>query len=149
MAFSSISFKTVIALSPADIPVVVSTASTETVKALMGWRPIFGICMGHQILSLALGGKTFKLKFGHRGGNHPIKDKILNKIYMTSQNHGYAVDKESLPIGVRVSHLNLNDNTVEGIEAPQKKCFGVQFHPESHPGPRDARNLFSYFIDRL
>lgn len=123
--------------------------ATETVRELLGWKFVFGICMGHQILSLALGAKTFKLKFGHRGGNHPVKDLVLDKIYMTSQNHGYAVDEKTLPSGVQVSHLNLYDQTVEGVVSREKRCIGVQFHPESNPGPRDARNLFDYFIEQL
>lgn len=120
-----------------------------TVKALLGWKPIFGICMGNQILSLALGAKTYKLKFGHRGGNHPVRDLLLNEIYVTSQNHGYAIDAATLPSDVRVSHENLNDKTVEGIECVAKKCFSVQYHPESHPGPHEASKLFDYFIARL
>ena len=122
--------------------------AVETVQALLGWRFIFGICMGHQILALALGAKTYKLKFGHRGSNHPIRDEVLNRIYMTSQNHGYAVDRQSLPNGVQVTHTNLNDNTVSGITATDKRCLGVQFHPESHPGPHDAVGLFDYFISQ-
>ncbi len=121
----------------------------ETVERLLGSLPIFGICMGHQILCQALGGSTYKLKFGHRGGNHPIKDEILNLIYMTSQNHGYAVRQESLPNGVNISHTNLNDQTVSGIACPSKKCFSVQFHPESHPGPRESVVLFDYFVEQL
>lgn len=124
-------------------------AASETVRALLGWRPVFGICMGNQILGRALGAKTYKLKFGHRGGNHPVKDHLVGEVYMTSQNHGYCVDEKTLPSGVRVTHVNLNDNTVEGIECSAKKAFSVQYHPESHPGPRDARKLFDYFIDRL
>jgi carbamoyl-phosphate synthase small subunit len=123
--------------------------ATQTVRSLLGFKPIFGICMGNQILAQALGAKTYKLKFGHRGGNHPVKDMLLNEIYMTSQNHGYAVDAATLPTNVRVSHVNLNDNTVEGIECASKNCFSVQYHPESHPGPHDARKLFDYFISRL
>lgn len=123
--------------------------STETVRSLLGWKPIFGICMGNQILAQALGAKTYKLKFGHRGGNHPVRDLLLNEIYVTSQNHGYAVDEKSLPGDTRVTHMNLNDQTVEGIECAAKKCFSVQYHPESHPGPHDAVKLFDYFIDRL
>ncbi len=123
--------------------------AVETVKNLLGKKFIFGICMGHQILSLALGAKTFKLKFGHRGGNHPVRDKVLHLIYMTSQNHGYAVEMKSLPESVEVTHVNLNDETVSGIRCLDKKCMGVQFHPESHPGPRDAEGLFEYFIDQL
>lgn len=129
---------------PCEVQVAV-----ETVKELLGKKFIFGICMGHQILSLALGAKTFKLKFGHRGGNHPVKDKVLDLIYMTSQNHGYAVDGDSLPSGVEVTHVNLNDQTISGIRCLEKKCMGVQFHPESHPGPRDSENLFEYFISQL
>jgi carbamoyl-phosphate synthase small subunit len=129
---------------PKDVKV-----AAETVRALLGWTPIMGICMGHQILSVALGAETYKLKFGHRGANHPVQDFLLNEIYVTSQNHGYAVDAKSLPSNVRLSHVNLNDNTVEGVECAAKKCFSVQFHPESHPGPRDARGLFDYFLSGL
>jgi carbamoyl-phosphate synthase small subunit len=123
--------------------------ATETVRALLGWKPIFGICMGHQILARALGARTYKLKFGHRGGNHPVKDGLLRSIYVTSQNHGYAVDEKSLPAGVRATHVNLNDGTVEGIECAGKKCMSVQYHPESHPGPREARQLFHRFLGSL
>ena len=105
--------------------------------------------MGHQILSRALGASTYKLKFGHRGGNHPVRDLPLNQIYVTSQNHGYAVNADTLPADVKVTHINLNDNTVEGIQCVAKKCFSVQYHPESHPGPRDARKLFEYFVNEL
>lgn len=123
--------------------------ATETVRALLGWKPIFGICMGHQILARALGASTYKLKFGHRGGNHPVRDDLTQQIYVTSQNHGYAVNADTLPSDARVTHLNLNDNTVEGIACEAKKCFSVQYHPESHPGPRDARLLFDYFLNGL
>jgi carbamoyl-phosphate synthase small subunit len=129
---------------PADVEVAV-----ETVKNLLGWRFIFGICMGHQILGLALGGQTYKLKFGHRGSNHPIKDRILNKIYVTSQNHGYNLDPKSLGPTVQLTHTNLNDNTVSGIYDPTKKCMSVQFHPESHPGPHEAAELFDFFIKQI
>lgn len=123
--------------------------ATETVRALLGYRFIFGICMGHQILAQALGAKTYKLKFGHRGGNHPIKDELLNRVYVTSQNHGYAVERDTLPSGVRVTHTNLNDGTVSGILAEERRCMGVQFHPESHPGPHDATPLFDYFVSQI
>lgn len=126
---------------PADVQ-----QAPETVRELLGWKFMFGICMGHQILGRALGGETYKLKFGHRGSNHPIKDSLLNTIYMTSQNHGYAVKTESLPKTVQVTHINLNDNTVAGIYDPSKKVLSVQFHPESHPGPHEASVLFDYFI---
>lgn len=121
----------------------------QTVKDLLGWRFIFGICMGHQVLAHALGGKTYKLKFGHRGSNHPIKDSLLDKVYMTSQNHGYAVDEKSLPKGVDVTHINLNDNTVAGLQSMGQKCMSVQFHPESHPGPHESSELFDYFMKQL
>ncbi|MCB0390372.1 MAG: glutamine-hydrolyzing carbamoyl-phosphate synthase small subunit [Bdellovibrionales bacterium] len=121
----------------------------DTIKALLGWKPIFGICMGHQILSLVLGADTYRLKFGHRGSNHPIKDKILNKIYMTSQNHSYAVDPKTIPDDVEVTHINLNDGTIAGIRNKNLKCMSVQFHPESHPGPHDAVGLFDEFLRQL
>lgn len=121
----------------------------ETVKALLGKKFIFGICMGHQVLALALGGKTYKLKFGHRGSNHPIQDHLLSRVYVTSQNHGYNVDQQSLPEGVIVTHINLNDQTVAGISYPRMKCLSVQFHPESHPGPHDAVQLFDYFVNQI
>lgn len=132
---------------PGD-PALVQTAA-ETVRSLLGTIPIFGICMGNQILALALGANTYKLKFGHRGGNHPVRDQLLNQIYMTSQNHGYCVDAKTLPSGTLVTHVNLNDGSVEGIECAAKKCFSVQYHPESSPGPNDARQLFDYFMSRI
>jgi carbamoyl-phosphate synthase small subunit len=132
---------------PGD-PAAVKDA-VATVKSLLGWKPIFGICMGNQILARALGGDTYKLKFGHRGGNHPVRDLLLNEVYVTSQNHGYAVNPDTLPSNVKVTHMNLNDKTVEGIQCESQKCFSVQYHPESHPGPRDARKLFDYFINGI
>lgn len=125
------------------------TQGIQTVKELLGAKPVFGICMGHQVLSLALGGKTFKMKFGHRGGNHPVRDMLLDQIYMTSQNHGYAVDASTLPEGTQITHLNLNDQTVEGFELKSKQAFSVQYHPESSPGPQEAEALFDLFVDRL
>ncbi len=122
---------------------------TELVKNLLGELPIFGICMGHQVLAQALGARTYPLKFGHRGSNHPVKDLLSDEIYMTSQNHGYAVDMETLPKGVKLTHLNLNDNSVSGIEVPDKKAFSVQFHPESHPGPNESVVLFQRFFKAL
>lgn len=121
----------------------------ETIKSLLGQIPIFGICMGHQVLSIALGAKTYKLKFGHRGANHPIKDAILNSIYMSSQNHGYAVDPASLPKNVQVTQVNLNDNTVAGFFSENLNCLGIQYHPESHPGPHDATALFDFFTTKM
>jgi len=120
-----------------------------TVKELIGQIPLFGICMGHQILGLALGAKTYKLKFGHRGSNHPIQDRILNRVYMSSQNHGYAVEMKTLPPDVLVTHTNLNDQTVAGFYSETRNCLGIQYHPESHPGPHDATKLFDFFVTKM
>ena len=122
------------------------TYGIEMVKELLGAKPIFGICLGHQILSLALGAKTFKLKFGHRGINHPVKNLDTNVVEITSQNHGFAVDLQTLPKNVTPTHVNLNDETNEGIECKDLKAFSVQHHPESSPGPHDSRYLFNKFI---
>ena len=118
----------------------------ETVKQILGEKPIFGICLGHQILAIALGAKTFKLKFGHRGINHPVKNMVEKTIEITSQNHGFAVELESLPKNVISTHINLNDNTSAGIESIDYPAFSVQYHPESSPGPHDSRYLFKKFI---
>jgi carbamoyl-phosphate synthase small subunit len=108
---------------------------------------MFGICLGHQLLGRALGGETFKLKFGHRGANHPVKDLTTGKVHITTQNHGYAINAESLPEGVEVTHLNLNDNTVEGLRHRDKPVFSVQYHPEASPGPKDNAYLFDRFAE--
>lgn len=118
----------------------------ETVKKLLGRVVIFGICLGIQVLGIALGGKTYKLKFGHRGVNHPVKDFETGRVYITSQNHGYAIDAASLPKDVSVTQINLNDNTVEGIKHKTLPVFAVQYHPEASPGPYDAAFLFDRFI---
>ena len=119
------------------------------VKDLIGLKPIFAICLGHQILGHAFGGKTFKLKFGHRGGNQPVKDLRSGKIAITSQNHGYAVDDASLPSNIEVTHLNLNDETVEGLRHKEEPVFCVQYHPEAAPGPHDARYFFEEFANLI
>lgn len=122
----------------------------ETVRELIGVCPIFGICLGHQIISLAYGAKTYKLKFGHRGGNHPVKNIITDKIEITSQNHSYAVDADSLEkTGLEVTHINLLDNTVEGVSCRKDKVFSVQYHPESAPGPQDSSYLFDEFLQLM
>ena len=127
---------------PAAVPYAI-----ENVRALLkSDRPVFGICLGHQILGLASGGQTFKLKFGHRGSNHPVKDLESGKIQITSQNHGFAVDPDSLPSSMTVTHLNLYDGTVEGFRHTSKPVFSVQYHPEAAPGPHDSDYLFSDFL---
>lgn len=127
---------------PEDVPEVI-----ELVRQLQGSLPIFGICLGHQVIALANGAKTYKLKFGHRGGNHPVKNLANGKIEMTSQNHSYAVDTDSVQgTGLAVTHQNLLDGTVEGLENQRQKIFSVQYHPESNPGPQDSAYLFDKFI---
>ncbi len=117
----------------------------KEIAVLINKMPIFAICLGHQILGHAAGGKTFKLKFGHRGGNQPVQDLRSGKVAITSQNHGFAVDADSLPAGVEVTHINLNDQTVEGLRLKDYPVFSVQYHPEAAPGPNDARYFFSEF----
>ena len=117
----------------------------KSVRGLLGKKPIFGICLGHQILAYALGGKTFKLKFGHRGGNQPVKDLRTGKVSITAQNHGFAVDPGSLPPDAEVTHVNLNDGTVEGLRSNSMPVFSVQYHPEAAPGPHDAEYFFDQF----
>ncbi len=124
-----------------------ATPVISAVKELRGQYPMFGICLGHQIISLAYGARTYKLKFGHRGGNHPVMDRETGKIEVTSQNHSYAVDEDSVKgTGLEVTHVNLLDNTVEGIRCEKDKVFSVQYHPESAPGPCDSGYLFDRFV---
>lgn len=122
----------------------------ETIKQLLGYKPMFGICLGHQLLGLALGGKTFKLKFGHRGANQPVKNLLTGKVEITSQNHGFAVNADSLSSkDVEITHINLNDNTLEGFRHMKYPVFSVQYHPEASPGPHDSRYLFDEFKKML
>ncbi len=125
---------------PKDVPETV-----EAVKKIVGKKPITAICLGHQLLSLALGGDTMKLKFGHHGCNHPVKDFVTNRVYITSQNHNYVV--ETLPEGAKVTHTNLNDQTVEGMYFEDLNIYSVQFHPEACPGPTDTAHIFDEFIN--
>jgi carbamoyl-phosphate synthase small subunit len=130
---------------PAALPSIV-----DNVRAIVAHgTPLFGICLGHQVLGLALGGRTFKLKFGHRGSNHPVKQVETGRIEITSQNHGFAVDPDSLPSDVMVTHVNLYDHTLEGFRHRHKPVFSVQYHPEASPGPHDADYLFGLFTDAM
>ena len=132
---------------PGD-PEALGDIHTE-INSLLGKIPVFGICLGHQVLAHALGGKTFKLKFGHRGANQPVKDLRTGSVAITSQNHGFAVDPDSLPSNTEVTHLNLNDNTVEGLRSTEHPTFCVQYHPEASPGPNDAKYFFSEFSELI
>ncbi|MBQ9392204.1 MAG: glutamine-hydrolyzing carbamoyl-phosphate synthase small subunit [Lachnospiraceae bacterium] len=131
--------------NPTDVPEVI-----ETLRELKGRVPMFGICLGHQLIALSYGAKTYKLKFGHRGGNHPVRDVRTGKIEITSQNHSYAVDERSLDGNeLSVSHINILDDTIEGLYSDKNKVFSVQYHPESAPGPQDSRYLFKRFTELL
>ena len=121
----------------------------DNTRKVLGQVPVMGICLGHQIIARALGADTFKLKFGHRGGNHPVKDLDDGRVYITAQNHGYAVSPDNLPSGLEVSHINLNDQTVEGFRHKSLPLFTIQYHSEASPGPRDNEYLFDQFIDMV
>ena len=138
-----------IVLSPGPGDPSLLNAITDTVRKLVGKKPMMGICLGHQLISRALGAKTFKLKFGHRGGNHPVRDLATGKVYITAQNHGYAIDPDTLPGGLKVSHINLNDGTVEGLRHRNLPIISIQYHPEASPGPQDNVYLFERFLDMV
>jgi len=133
---------------PGD-PASMSSVIAEIKKLAASKKPMFGICLGHQLIGSAFGGKTFKMKFGHRGGNQPIKDLTTGKVEITSHNHGFAVDAESLPDDVEVTHINLNDHTVAGLRHKTLPVFSVQYHPESAPGPHDSEYLFLRFVELM
>ena len=126
------------------------TYGIDNVRQCLGKKPVFGICLGHQLMGLALGGKTFKLKFGHRGANQPVKNRVTGRVEITSQNHGFAVDLASIPDpAVELTHVNLNDNTLEGLRHQKLAAFSVQYHPEASPGPHDANYLFDEFVEKI
>jgi len=132
---------------PGD-PAAVTYAAT-TIRELLGKKPMFGICLGHQLLALALGAKTYKLKFGHRGLNQPVQDLSTGRVEITTQNHGFVVDVQSISGVAKTTHLHLNDGTSEGLEAPDAKAFSVQYHPEAAAGPHDALYLFDRFVKAM
>jgi carbamoyl-phosphate synthase small subunit len=135
-----------IVLSPGPGDPALLDGLVRTTRALVGRQPVMGICLGHQVLARAFGGQTFKLKFGHHGGNHPVKDLLTGEVHVTSQNHGYAVDADSLGDGVAVSHINLNDQTCEGLHHPSLPIVSIQYHSEAAPGPQDNMYLFDRFL---
>jgi carbamoyl-phosphate synthase small subunit len=125
------------------------TYAVETIRSLLGKAPVFGICLGHQLLALALGAKTYKLKFGHRGANQPVKDLATGRIEITTQNHGFCVDLATLPPGASSTHIHLNDGTSEGLAVPSARAFSVQYHPEAAAGPHDALYMFDRFLEAM
>jgi carbamoyl-phosphate synthase small subunit len=138
-----------ILLSPGPGDPALLADIAETVRKLIGKKPIMGICLGHQLIGKALGAKTFKLKFGHRGGNHPVRDLATGRVYITAQNHGYAIDADTLKGGLEVSHINLNDGTVEGLRHRDLPILSIQYHSEASPGPLDNMYLFERFLEMV
>jgi len=138
-----------IMLSPGPGDPALLDYATSLVKEIIYKKPVMGICLGHQLIAQALGARTYKLKFGHRGGNHPVRDLATGRIYITTQNHGYAVDADTVKGGLKVSHLNSNDNTVEGLVHSELPVFSVQYHSEGAPGPQDNTYLFRRFLDLM
>ena len=134
---------------PGD-PIAVGQYAIPMIQGVMeADKPIFGICLGHQVLALALGAKSYKMRMGHRGGNQPVKDLETGRVEITSQNHGFVIDRKSLPTGVTATHLSLFDGTLEGLKVDDKPIFSVQYHPEASPGPRDSHYLFERFVEFL
>jgi len=133
-------------ISPGPGDPVLLRYMKETVSGLIGKKPVMGICLGHQILGQTMGARTFKLKFGHRGGNHPVRDLVSGRVHITTQNHGFAIDPDTVRGGLEVSQVNLNDNTVEGLRHRSEPILSVQYHPEAAPGPQDNTYLFSEFV---
>jgi len=138
-----------IVLSPGPSNPALLDNITGTVRELIGQKPIMGICLGHQLIGKALGAKTFKLKFGHRGGNHPVRDLATSRVYITAQNHGYALDADTLKGELEVSHINLNDGTVEGLRHRDLPILSIQYHSEASPGPLDNMYLFEKFLEMV
>ena len=139
----------VLSNGPGD-PAATAASAVPAIRELLERRvPIFGICLGHQLLALAMGGRTKKMRFGHRGGNHPVKELVTGKVEITSQNHGFVVDEETLPESLLVTHRSLFDDTIEGIRARARPAFGVQYHPEASPGPEDSQRLFGRFLEMI